>query len=213
MVDQAADQQQQTQTGHISEADYMQHYAEHGYEWVQGELHKMSPVTSIHQDLVDYLRDLFRTYLDIRPVARLHTERFVMHLELPYKVTRREPDLMLILHENPHTLTDTYMNGPADICIEVVSRGSETVDYGDKLTEYEQGGVREYWIIDPIRQQSTFYRLTDAGHYQRYDVQGDVYKTPLLPDLALHLSTLWQSDLPSIRQVVKAVEAMLADEA
>ena len=209
MVDQATNQQQ-VQANTVSEAVYMQHYAIHGYEWVDGVLHKMSPMTSMHEDILNYLRNIFLTYLDIRPIAKLHTDRFVMRLALPDKVTRREPDLMLILHDNPHTLTDTLMDGPADICIEIVSRGYESVDYGDKLAEYEQGGVREYWIIDPSRQQTTFYRLNDSGHYQRHETPDDIYTTPLLPDLKLHLPTLWQPELPSIRQVVKQIEAMLA---
>ena len=55
------------------------------------------------------------------------------------------------------------MLGAADLCVEVVSPESVTRDCREKLTEYEQAGVREYWLIDPFRTQARFHRLTDHG--------------------------------------------------
>lgn len=58
---------------------------------------------------------------------------FVMRLDAISM--RRQPDLQVIFNTNPGTLTNTDMDGPADICIEVVSPGSGSTDYGDKLAE------------------------------------------------------------------------------
>jgi Uma2 family endonuclease len=78
-------------------------------------------------------------------------------------------------------------------------------------------GVREYWIIDPIRQRAQFNRLDDSGETHVYlparpDAK-DCYRTPLLPRLALHVPTLWLDDLPGIRATVQAVQTMLDDAA
>lgn len=122
----------------------------------------------------------------------------------------REPDLQIILNNNPGQLTDTAMNGPADICLEVVSPESVARDYGDKFNEYEKAGVREYWIIDPIRQRCDFNRRSEAGIYieMEPDDQG-YYHTPLLPKLALHVPTLWKDPLPNFFAIGQAVQAML----
>lgn len=201
----------------ISEDDYLEHYAEHSYEWVQGVLLKMSPVSAEHAAIVDYLRDMLRAYMELRPIGVVRTERFVQRLQWPDKRSLREPDLMVILDSNEHTLTNTYMDGPADICIEVVSLGTANIDYGDKLTEYEQGGVPEYWIIDPIRKQATFYHLQRlqgqvSPRYQRVDVAGDGYETPRLPGLKLHIPTLWRPTLPGMLQVGRQMVAMLGTD-
>ena len=91
------------------------------------------------------------------PIGRVLGEPFVMRLpEFPKR--RREPDLMVVLQSNPNKLTETYMDGAADICIEIVSPGTVGTDHGAKLYEYEKGGVQEYWIIDPIRDECRFYR-------------------------------------------------------
>jgi Uma2 family endonuclease len=191
----------------FSEEDYLEYYAQHGYEWVKGYLIKMSPVTMLHDFLLRYLRNLLEAYLALNPIGIVLGDRFLQRIERIG--SKREPDLQVILHTNPGKLTETAMMGAADICIEVVSSGSESTDFGDKYVEYEQGGVQEYWIIDTIRHETRFYRLQPNQRYQSVMPDADgYYRTPLLPRFALHIPTLWQDPLPDIFAVVKSVEAM-----
>lgn len=198
----------------ISEDTYMTHYAGDSHEWIEGVVIKMSPISFQHDKLTAYLRLLFEAYLALRPVGIVLGDPFVMRLEFETetgrKATRREPDLQIILNENRDIVTDTFTDGPADICIEVISPGTESTDYGEKLSEYEKGGVGEYWIIDPARQQSYFHRLADGEVYKLHlpDEHGH-YTTPKLPDFRLHVPTLWQSPLPSLYDVAESVKAML----
>ena len=41
--------------------------------------------------------------------------------------------------------------------IEIVSPGSRSMDYFTKLFKYRTAAVREYWIVDPIKQRVTVY--------------------------------------------------------
>lgn len=166
----------------VSEAEYMEKYAAHYCEWVSGVVIKMSPASLRHNFLIDYLTDLFRIDFVLNPIGRLLSSPFVMNLSSIS--VKREPDLQIVLNTNPHQLTETAMNGPADICIEVVSPESVERDRGEKFSDYERGGVREYWIIDPLRSEPLFYRLNDEGVYipQSVDDEG-IYQTPLLPNL------------------------------
>lgn len=188
---------------------YMERFAAHFCEWVEGEVIPMSPVYIYHDRLTRYLAILLETFLSLRPIGQICQAPFVMRLPA-FPNRRREPDLQIILNNNPGTLTETYMDGPADICIEVVSPESVARDHGDKFEEYEKGGVREYWIIDPIRSEGRFYRRSGEGIFLRQaeDAEG-FYRTPLLPGFALHVPTLWQDALPDPIQTVEAVKAML----
>lgn len=191
----------------ISAEDYMRDYAETFHEWVDGVVIKMAPVSLRHNNIAGYLRELFRTYFAIKPIGTVIDAPFVMRLD---KVnSRREPDLQVILNTNTGTLTDTYMDGAADICIEVVSPSNSSTDYGDKLAEYEAGGVQEYWLIDPRRQEAIFYRLTDNQTYKSVQPVDGNYSTPLLPKSYLTVSTLWQDELPNLLDVVAQVKAMV----
>jgi Uma2 family endonuclease len=193
----------------VSSDEYMARYAEHHYEWVKGVAIKMSPIALRHALLVDYLRDMLRVYFSLNPIGRVLGEPFVMVLDAIE--SRREPDIQVILNTNPGQLTDTAMIGPADICIEVVSPESGSRDYGDKFVEYEQVGVKEYWIIDPVRETCLFYRLQPTARYAPVlpDEQG-IYLTPLLPRLVIEVPALWQEKLPDVVAVVEMVRGMLS---
>lgn len=193
----------------VSLEEFMERYAAHHCEWVEGVVIKMAPAARKHNKLIYYLEQLFEAYFELRPIGEVISQTFVMRLEA-FPNRRREPDLMVVLKTNPHELKDTYMDGPADICIEVVSEESGERDHGEKFIEYEKGGVPEYWIIDHLRRETRFYRLDENGRYSRQaeDTAG-YYRTPTLPGLALHVPTLWQDDLPGPGATHEAVKAML----
>lgn len=194
----------------VSADEYMTQYAETFHEWVEGVVIKMSPSSLKHEALMRYFLILFSAYFELNPVGKVLGQPFVMRLAEVGSF--REPDLQIILDGNPGQLTDTAMIGPADICIEIISPESVERDYGQKFSEYEKAGVREYWIVDPIRQRCDFNRRGEAGVYAVIapDSAGD-YRTPLLPRLALHVPTLWLEHLPGGVSTVQAVQAMFSD--
>ena len=188
--------------------EYMESYAHDGYEWVDGVVVKVSPISDKHDILVAYLSDLLRSYLELRPIGVVRHQPFVM--KLPTIRRGREPDIQVILDSNPHEYTKTGMIGPADICIEVVSPESITRDYEFKYAEYEAGGVGEYWIIDPLEKRCTFYRQSEAGGFVAVRPDADEnYHTPRLPGLAVQVPLLWHEELPGPGATFQAVQAML----
>lgn len=193
----------------VSLEDYMEHYAAEHHEWVEGAVIKMTPAERVHNDILYYLYLLLGAYFELRPFGTVIGQPFVMRLPA-FPKRRREPDLLVVLKTNPHELKDTYLDGPADICIEVVSEGSVERDHGDKFQEYEKGGVPEYWIADPLRDEGRFYRLNETGRYIRQIEDADgFYRTPALPGFALHVPTLWTNPLPGPGATFRMVEEML----
>jgi Uma2 family endonuclease len=191
----------------VSEEDFLEKYAEHHCEWVNGTVIKMAPATEEHDELLRYGARLFEAYFELKPIGILRQMPFLMKLSTG---KFREPDLLVVLQSNPNKLTNTVMQGAADICVEIVSQESITRDRGEKFEEYEQLGVGEYWIWDPLRSEAIFYRLNKKGLYVRYSEDSDGnYHTPLLPGLAVHVPTLWAEKKPGPGAISRAVEAML----
>jgi Uma2 family endonuclease len=190
----------------VSHEEYMERYAADFCEWVEGTVIAMPPVMEEHDDLTQYLIALLNTYFVYRPVGKLRHAPFVMKLE-----KSREPDLQIVLNEHQDRLKRSHVDGAADICIEIVSEESIARDYGEKLREYEKGGVQEYWIFDPDRKDARFYRLDENGKYhsQSPDTEG-IYRTLLLPDLAFETTLLWHIPLPNPVEIVAMITKMLA---
>jgi len=194
----------------VSFEEYLEKFAADFCELEYGNVVKMSPVHERHDKLNRYLAMLFEAYFALKPIGQIRQEPFVMksRVDLP----AREPDIQIILNDNPGQLHSTYMQGPADICIEIVSPGSVEHDRGKKFVEYQKGGVREYWIFDSIAIECLFYRLSEDGIYRRqYPDQDGNYRTDLLPGLVINVHTILQSNLPDLFEIGESVKAMLAE--
>ena len=46
------------------------------------------------------------------------------------------------------------MQGPPDLCVEIISPSSGTIDREVKFRQYESGHVEHYWILDPLEKPS-----------------------------------------------------------
>lgn len=57
----------------VSEQDYLAKYAELHYEWVEGVLISISPITSRHQRLTHYFLDVSAPILNIVPLVSSKT--------------------------------------------------------------------------------------------------------------------------------------------
>jgi len=189
--------------------DYLEHYAYDYCEWVDGTVIQLFPAGKSHNALIAYLAFLFQIYFEWKPIGEVIILLFPMKLRV---INRgRMPDLIVCINDNPHPSTATFIDGPADICVEVISPESVGRDRGKKFDEYERGGVPEYWLIDPLRKEARFYRLDISGHYQAHDPEEGFYRTPALPGFMLQVSTLWQEKLPLPSAMFAAVEAMKLD--
>ncbi|MFT5369807.1 MAG: Uma2 family endonuclease [Candidatus Latescibacterota bacterium] len=173
-------------------------------ELVGGKVLIMSPISFKHQEIVSFLTAIFRIYTEVTHTGHILTAPFAMRIG---DKTVREPDLLFVCKTNEYRLTNTYLNGPADMVIEIISPESIGRDRGVKFVEYESAGVPEYWLIDPIRQQVEFYRL-NGSHYQLINPTDGIYKTDLLPSFFIQTNWFWQDPLPPILDTLKQLKLL-----
>ncbi len=72
-----------------------------------------------------------------------------------------EPDISVICDQGK--LDEHGCKGAPDWVIEIVSPSSRTMDYYTKLSLYRKAGVREYWIVDPMKQTILVYDMEQAA--------------------------------------------------
>ena len=166
-------------------------------EWVDGEISMASPASKRHQDIAGFLYQLLDLYVQSRDLGDVIQAPFQMKLE-----HGREPDLLFIAAEHLGRLKQTYLDGPADLVVEIVAPESAARDRGEKYYEYEAGGVAEYWLINPQTEIAEFYRL-QGGHYRTLlSGQAGIYAAWVLPDFWLRVEWLWQEPLPAVDEVI-----------
>lgn len=103
------------------------------------------------------------------------------------------PEIIFIAAERALRISG-HINLAPDVVVEVVSPESRSLDEETKFADYERAGVREYWLIDPIEERMTFYRLQN-GHYVESPIaidaqQGEVFVSDAVPGLRLELKPI-----------------------
>ena len=168
-------------------------------EWVDGRVIMASPAGLEHQLLAGFLYKTLSAYTDFKQLGVVLPPPFQM--KLPH--SGREPDVIVVAQAHRDRLKETYLDGPADLAVEVISPESVTRDREKKFAEYQQGGVAEYWLLDPANQQANFYQLDAQGAYQRVapDAQG-IYRSAAVPGFWLNIAWLWQDPLPGEQDVL-----------
>jgi Uma2 family endonuclease len=171
-------------------------------EWVDGEVILMSPASKKHQKTVKFLIMILGAFIEAHDFGELIPGPFQMKSgsDLP----GREPDLIFVATEHLDRLKESHLDGPADLAIEVISPDSRARDRGDKYYEYEQAGIREYWLIDPARKQAEFYRLGSDGIYSAVpDGNDGIFRSSVIEGLWLKVDWLWQDPLPTLMSILK----------
>jgi Uma2 family endonuclease len=175
-------------------------------EWVDGEIVLMAPSNVEHLDLIGFLYTVIGGYVRANDLGRVFFAGLLMRLRT--RPSGREPDLVFIAAAHADRLRETYLDGPADLVVEIVSPDSVERDRVAKLAEYEAAGIPEYWLIDPLRRDAAFHRLGADGHYHLSppDAEG-VYRSPVLAGFPLGVAWLWQRPLPNPSNILQQLGA------
>jgi len=171
-------------------------------EWVNGKVVMNSPASRQHQGIMDFLVKVIGIYVEAHDLGTVISAPFQMKLE-----QGREPDVLFVAREHLERLKEIFLDGPADLVVEIASPDSLERDRGAKFYEYERAGIPEYWLIDPLRQRVEFYQLDAEGRYRLVepDAQG-VYRSAILPGLRLRVEWLWHT--PPVLQVLRELQVI-----
>lgn len=171
-------------------------------EWVNGETILFMPPKPEHQRVVTFLLTVIRLFVEHFNLGEILTAP--VEMKPTPDSNSREPDLLFVARANLERFGDAKLEGPADLVVEIISPESERRDTVDKLREYAEEGVSEYWIVDSRagKERALFYVLDDNGRYRR--VQPDrngVYTSTVLQDFWLNTKWLWADPQPSALEV------------
>ncbi len=158
-------------------------------ELVNGEVAVRPSAVPDHSYIVFALATILKTHADQNQLGQLFGD--VDTIFGPHDV--RRPDILFFVQHRRHLIGKKAMEGPPDLCVEIISPSSVITDREDKFEQYATGGVAFYWIIDPQQRSIEGFRLVG----DRYEASGrgqnqDVVRLPPFENLELPLSKLWR---------------------
>lgn len=179
-------------------ADYLSYPEGERIEIIDGHIFNMAAAPSrIHQKLITEILFKIRQYIESnKGECEVYTAPFDVILkdaEEDISNTKNivQPDISVICDKNK--LTDKGCTGAPDMIIEVVSPFNPSSDYVRKLNLYEQYKVREYWIVNPVKETVFVYTFDEnTSHFaapENYTFK-DKIKVSIYDNLEIDFDTL-----------------------
>src|SRR5262245_25365207 len=130
-------------------------------EYTDGYLEVLPMPTDKHQAILDFFLEAFKAYI----VPKGGKVRF-SPLRLRIREGKyREPDLLLLKSAKDPRRQNRFWTG-ADLVLEVVSKDKPERDLIDKVDDYAEGGVPEYWIANPQTRTVTVLKLKGKAYLE-----------------------------------------------
>ena len=141
-------------------------------ELIDGQIYDIAPPSRIHQELLSELHYKIRDYIEKNNGScKVYPAPFAVFLNKDDH-NYVEPDISVVCDKNK--LDDRGCNGAPDWVIEIVSQSTQRIDYGVKLFKYRSSGVREYWIVNPMKQTVQTYSFEGEEDSAQYSFSDEI---------------------------------------
>jgi Uma2 family endonuclease len=171
---------------------------------IDGVIHVASPENTEANKLFGWLYRLLGDFIEAGDLGDLFGSRVAFRLD---DVNSPEPDLAFVRKSRRRLVLRGRVNGPPDLAVEIVSPESVDRDYEDKRAQYEKAGVKEYWIVDDLREKVTLLRLSPKKKYREVRPRKGELHSQVLPGFWLRSEWLWQEPRPKKDHVLALIRA------
>jgi Uma2 family endonuclease len=180
--------------GRMSHADYLS-LPEGRYELLEGSLIMTPSPSRRHQAINGTLYMALRAFVQSQNLGWVYIAPLDVTLSVEDPSTVVQPDLLFVARAHAARLTESGVQGPPDLIVEIVSPGSIRLDAVKKRALYDRHGVPEYWLVLPEQDQVEIFCRARGGFARPQLLEAnDVLTTPLLPGFELTLRQVFEAE-------------------
>jgi Uma2 family endonuclease len=168
-------------------SDYMLWQFQERVELIKGFIKKMSPAPNrLHQSISKNVSFKIYSFFEKHPCI-VYVAPFDVRLPIKSGIkdtTVVQPDLCIICDE--YKLDEQGCNGAPDLIVEIISPNNRKHDLETKFKLYEEAGVLEYWIIEPMQKMVLVYTLRDGIYIGLPPkIEGTIIESYTFPELKI----------------------------
>ena len=160
-------------------------------ELANGELIVSPSATPKHQQISLEFAYQLTTFIKTNPLGIVATAPLDVRLA---EGRIRQPDLLFVLNENRDRFAEQRVEGAPDWVAEIISPGSRKTDEEEKMAEYAEAGVAEYWLIDPKTEMIHIYVLMgDAYELRQTAGSNEAAQSIIIDGFSVSVNTLFSN--------------------
>lgn len=160
------------QQGEYTVDDYYMLPEDMRFELIDGVLYYVSAPSTSHQGIVGEI------FVELRNFIRGKKGKCVpfgspvdVHL-LKDNRTMIQPDVFVVCDRDK--IIDIRIEGAPDFAVEVLSPSSRKKDTVIKVQKYKEAGVREFWLVDPMKEKVMVYDSAKGEAFSIYSFRDKV---------------------------------------
>ncbi|GAC1306984.1 MAG: Uma2 family endonuclease [Mucilaginibacter sp.] len=171
-------------------ADYMMLEEGAPFQLINNELIMSPSPNSLHQAIAARLSQIILNFLD----SKQEDGYVAISMDVLFDENNVfQPDVLYVSEERKDKIVKERVEGAPDLTVEILSPSNAYFDLRKKKEVYENYGVKEYIIIDPIAQNADLYALKDGAYYlHQKATKNEQLNCVLLPGLKIDLSKLFK---------------------
>lgn len=160
-------------------------------ELISGVIYDMAQAISSHQSIAQFLWRQIQDYIDAKD-GKCHAYGLPLDVELEMDGVTDifEPDVQIVCDKEKDQ--GPRIIGAPDFIAEILSPSTREKDMTTKLWKYKQGGVHEYWIIDPRNLTVMAYEFLPEYGYASYTFHDRIPVGIYEGDLVIDFEAIYQ---------------------
>ncbi len=172
------------------------------YELIDGEVYMLPSPSFFHQKI---LLNLISLFLDYFKSDKTCTPLFApLDIELVRESVRKQrevteddisivqPDIMILCNAENMLDEKEKFKGTPVLVVEVLSPSTRGRDLFIKGGLYEESGIEEYWVVDPVKKTVTLFSFKDFSIADNeHSSSGDMVNSLTFPGLSISVDTLF----------------------
>lgn len=159
-------------------------------ELIDGQIYYQASPSKTHQRISGKLFTKISNYIDLKKgrceIYPAPFDIFLLNKDDEYECFI--PDISVIC--NPDIIKERGCYGAPDWIIEIISPSTASNDYFTKSIKYQTAGVKEYWIVNPIRETITVYNFNEENFIPRNYTFKDKIKVNIYDDFVIDFNEL-----------------------
>jgi Uma2 family endonuclease len=181
-------------------ADYLTWKFEERLELFRGKIFKLSAPNTKHQEISRNITVQIAVLLK-NSACKVFAAPFDVRLPAKNKkkddevTTVVQPDICVICDESK--LDSRGCCGAPDLVIEILSPGNSKKEIKLKYELYEESGVKEYWIVNPVEENIVVFTLTENGKFSGLKMYAgeDTIQSHSVPGLTINVTEIFTNQL------------------
>lgn len=177
-------------------ADYLKWKFEERVELIKGKLLKMTAPNRKHQDVSRELLVQITSYLKNKQCKVYHAP---FDVRLPKKGEKDDKNIYNVVQPDICIVCDiTKLDekgclGAPDLVVEILSPGNSKKEVRIKYELYEESGVKEYWIINPVEENVAVLLLNDNEKFggAALYTNGDIILSKAIQSLQVNVTDIF----------------------